>query len=85
MKQLNKVFGIKNEIRAHQLENELLTLDHNNFSSIEDFYLSSRPLDFSWKVLRLRVYDTMSGQGNSRMGRRKLIDIISLDNYCLYT
>ena len=22
MKQLNKIFGIKNEIRAHQLENE---------------------------------------------------------------
>ena len=37
MKKLNIVFGIKNEIRAHQLENELLTLDLNNFSSIEDF------------------------------------------------
>ena len=37
MKQLTKVFGIKNEIRAHQLKNELLMLDPNNFSSIEDF------------------------------------------------
>ena len=37
MKQITKVFGIKNEIRAHQLKNELLTLDPNNFSSIEDF------------------------------------------------
>ena len=37
MKQLNKVFGIKNEIRAHQLENDFLTLYPNNFSSIEDF------------------------------------------------
>ena len=27
LKQITKVFGIKNEIRAHQLENELLTLD----------------------------------------------------------
>ena len=37
MKQHTKVFGIKNEIRAHQLKNEFLTLDPNNFSSIEDF------------------------------------------------
>ena len=34
---LNTFFGIKNEIRAHQLENEFLSLDSNNFSSIEDF------------------------------------------------
>ena len=34
---LNTVFGIQNQIKAHQLENELLTLDPNNFSSIEDF------------------------------------------------
>ena len=32
---LNTVFDIQNQIRAHQLENELLTLDPNNFSSIE--------------------------------------------------
>ena len=38
MKNLNIVFGFKNEIRAHQLENELLTLDSNNFSLIEDFF-----------------------------------------------
>jgi len=37
MKQLTKVFGIKNEIRAHQLKNELLTLEPNNFSSTEYF------------------------------------------------
>ena len=37
MKQINKVFGIKNELRAHQLKNEFLTLDPNNFSSIEKF------------------------------------------------
>ena len=37
MKQLTKVFGIKNEIRAHQLENKLLTSNPDNVSSIEDF------------------------------------------------
>ena len=31
---LNKFFGIKNEIWAFQLENELLTLDPSNFPSI---------------------------------------------------
>ena len=34
---LNKNFGIKNEIRAVQLENELLTLEPSNFPSIEDY------------------------------------------------
>ena len=34
---LNSVFGIKNEIRSFQLENELLTLDHSNSPSIEDY------------------------------------------------
>ena len=34
---LNKIFGIKNEIRTFQLENELLTLDPSNFPSIEDY------------------------------------------------
>ena len=36
---LNTIFGIKNEIRAFQLENELLTLDPSNFPYIE-YYLS---------------------------------------------
>ena len=34
---LNNFFGIKNEIQAFQLENELLTLDPSNFPSIEDY------------------------------------------------
>ena len=34
---LNNFFGIKNEIRAFQLENELLTLEPSNFPSIEDY------------------------------------------------
>ena len=46
MKTLNIVFGIQNEIRAHQLENELLTLDPNNCSYIEDFL-------YKFKTLRL--------------------------------
>ena len=37
LKKLKIVFGIQNKTKAHQLENELLTLDPNNFSSIEDF------------------------------------------------
>ena len=34
---LNSVFGIKNEIRAFQIENEVFTLDPSNFPSIEDY------------------------------------------------
>ena len=37
LEKLKNVFGIQNKIWAHQLENELLTLDPNNFSPIEDF------------------------------------------------
>ncbi len=47
-KNLNIVFGIKNEIRAHQLKNELLTLDPNAFYFMEDFITSLRPLEFYW-------------------------------------
>ena len=43
-KKLNTVFGTKNEIRAHQLENELLTLDPNNFSCMEDFLTKFKTL-----------------------------------------
>ena len=34
---LETVFGKHNEIRAHQLENQLISLDPNDFSCIEDF------------------------------------------------
>ena len=34
---LTSIFGIQNEIRAFQLENELLTLDPSNFPSMEDY------------------------------------------------
>ena len=37
MEKLNIFIGIRNEIRVHHLENEFLTLDPNNFSSIEYF------------------------------------------------
>lgn len=55
MKQLNKVFGSKNEITAHQLENEMLTLDLTIFLPLKIFYPISRPLDFSWKVVRSKT------------------------------
>ena len=34
---MKTVFGIKNDIKSFQLENELLTLDPSNFPSIEDY------------------------------------------------
>ena len=40
---LNTIFGIKNEIRALQLENELLTLDPSNFPSMEDYLSRFKP------------------------------------------
>ena len=53
MKQLTKVFGIKNEI-AHQLQNALLTLDPNNFSSIEDFFSKFKTLRLLLEGVMLR-------------------------------
>ena len=44
--QLESVFGKHNEIHGHQLENELLSLNPNDFSCIQD-YLSK------YKTLRL--------------------------------
>ena len=43
---MESVFGKHNEIRGHQLENELLSLNPNDFSCIQD-YLSK------YKTLRL--------------------------------
>ena len=43
---LESVFGKHNEIRGHQIENELLSLNPNDFSCIQD-YLSK------YKTLRL--------------------------------
>eukprot|EP00253_Pinus_taeda_P028662 PITA_28662 len=57
MKQLTKVFGIKNEIRAHQLENELLTLDPNNFSSIEDFLSMFKTLRLLLEGVKVKKED----------------------------
>jgi hypothetical protein len=44
-KKLNTAFGIKNEIQAFQLENELLTLDSSNFPSIEDYLSKFKTLE----------------------------------------
>jgi len=54
MKKFNKVFGIKNEIRAHQLENELLMLDPNNFSSIRDFLSKFKTLRFLLEGIKVK-------------------------------
>ena len=54
MKQLTKAFGIKNEIRSHQLQNELLTLDPNNFSSIEDFFSKFKTLRLLLKGIKVK-------------------------------
>ena len=46
LEKINTVFGIQNQIRVHQLENEFLTLDPNNFPLLKIFCPNSRPLDF---------------------------------------
>ena len=56
--QITKVFGIKNEIRAHQLENELLTLDPNNFSCIEDFLSKFKTLRYLLEGVKVKKDDS---------------------------
>eukprot|EP00253_Pinus_taeda_P028641 PITA_28641 len=58
LEQLTKVFGIKNEIRAHQLENELLTLDPNNFSCIEDFLSKFKTLRYLLEGVKVKKEDS---------------------------
>ena len=58
LEQLTKVFGIKNEIRAHQLENELLTLDPNNFSCIEDFLCKFKTLRYLLEGVKVKKTDS---------------------------
>lgn len=57
MKELNKVFGIKNEIRAHQLKNELLTLDPNICFSIEDFLSKFKTLRLLLEGVKVKKED----------------------------
>ena len=45
-KKLESMFGKHNEIRGHQLENELISLNPNDFSCIQDYL-------FKYKTLRL--------------------------------
>ena len=54
---LNTVFGIQNQIRAHQLENELLTVDPNNFSSIEDFLSKYKTLRLLLEACKVKKED----------------------------
>eukprot|EP00253_Pinus_taeda_P026485 PITA_26485 len=58
LEQITKVFGIKNEIRAHQLENELLTLDPNNFSCIEDFSSKFKTLRYLLEGVKVKKEDS---------------------------
>ena len=50
---LSTVFGIKNEIRAFQLENELLYLDPSNFPSIEYYLSKFRTLKLLLKACKI--------------------------------
>ena len=50
---LEFVFGKNNEIRGHQLENELISLNQNDFSCIQDYlskYKTLRLLCEEWKI-----------------------------------
>eukprot|EP00253_Pinus_taeda_P013591 PITA_13591 len=58
LEQITKVFGIKNEIRAHQLENELLTLDPNNFSCIEHFLSKFKTLRYLLEGVKVKKEDS---------------------------
>lgn len=58
MKQITKVFGIKNELKAHTLENELLTLDPNNFSCIEDFLSKFKTLKLLLEGVKVKKEDS---------------------------
>ena len=59
MKQINKVFGIKNEIGAHQLENELLTLDPNNVSCIKAFLSKFKTLRYLLEGVKVKKEDSI--------------------------
>ena len=58
MEQLTKVFGIKNKLRAHQLENELLTLDPNNFSCIVYFLSKFKTLRLLLEGVKVKKEDS---------------------------
>ena len=51
---LESVFGKHNKIRGHQLENELLSLNPNDFSCIQDYLSKYKLLDSYVKNARLR-------------------------------
>ena len=42
--QLESLFGVQDELRAHQLEIELFSLSPSNFDSLEGFFTSSSHL-----------------------------------------
>ena len=58
LEQLTKVFGIKNELRAHELENELLTLNPNDFSCIEDFLSKFKTIRLLLEGVKVKKADS---------------------------
>ena len=57
LEKLKKNFGIQNQIMTHQLENELLTLNPNNFSSIEYFLSKFKSLRILLEVCKVKKED----------------------------
>lgn len=55
---LNTIFGTQNEIHTHQLENEFLTLDPNNFSCMEDFLSKFKTLRLLLKGCNVKKEDS---------------------------
>jgi hypothetical protein len=49
---LEAIFGKHNVIRAHQIENQLMTLSPNDFLALKIIYLSSKHLDFYLKNVK---------------------------------
>ena len=57
LENINNVFGIQNQISAHQLESELLTLGPNNFSSIEDLLSKFKTLKLLLEGCKVKKED----------------------------
>ena len=59
-KQLEQLFGKTDEIRGHQLENELISLNPNNFDTIQDFISK-------FKSFRLQLKDCNSEKKDEQL------------------
>ena len=74
MGKLKSVFGKHNEIRSHQLENGLISLNPSNFSCIQDYlskYKTLRILCEEWKIKKENkqcIYHILSKLGSMYSG-----------------